>query len=413
MTVLTAQPQQLSERPERTGANVTGPEPVRAHFPGLDGLRGSAAIAVILCHFAVFLPKDSVAAYVLGIGWTGVDLFFVLSGFLITGILWDAKGSPHYFRNFYARRTLRIFPLYYGFLVAMLIASKFATSDVQQFRDAQPWLWTYTANYWFSTREHWSPWAEAVVHLWSLSVEEQFYLVWPVVVWYFSRRNLIRLCVLVMLGALAVRLWFTARGMDGFVMYTWTPTRADSLAAGAIVALLLRGPGGERFVRRVVAFGGAIGFVLLAFLLPAFDPTKHPWRATVIYTDLALICTALVFWSTDARSLWGIPKRFYELRGLRIIGRYSYGLYVLHLPLMYAITFAAHRWGLHDPNHATWRSGLAMMAVSAALTFAAAVVSFHAFEQPLLRLKRYIPEGRGSNDMPTPGVNFAGTRNIL
>src|SRR5687768_1805284 len=179
-----------------------------SHWPALDGLRGTAVIAVLVCHYAVLLPRTP-AVGLLEIGWAGVDLFFVLSGFLITGILLDARGTPHYLRNFYARRALRIFPLYYGFLAVTLLVSlavKLAPGasheGLRHLWAAQPSLWTYTANYWMPAQTAWSPWSEVVIPLWSLSVEEQFYLVWPLVVCRLSERGLVRLCVGIVAGAL-------------------------------------------------------------------------------------------------------------------------------------------------------------------------------------------------------------------
>jgi peptidoglycan/LPS O-acetylase OafA/YrhL len=396
----------LTATPPVPRADVVNSSPAiqpHARIAGLDGLRGSAAICVVLCHFAVLLPNRSILAYALSNGWTGVDLFFVISGFLITGILFDAKGSPHYFRNFYVRRTLRIFPLYYGFLVAtvavMLIVPRVprlaaSSGDVQQLWDAQPWLWTYTANYWASIpKANWSKWAESVVHLWSLSVEEQFYLVWPVVVFALSRRNLIRLCVAIPFAALAIRVWFTWRGMDWFVMYTWTPTRADSLAAGALVALLIRVPRGVQRMRRMFNWLGPLAAVLAVPLFWAFDPTKNPWRATLIYTDLAVLFAALLFWSTDTGSLRGVAKRFYELRPLRAIGRYSYGVYVFHLPLLYITTHAAERFAHYDPINKTWRPGLTLLALNLALTAAVSLLSYRACERRFLEMKAFFRNG--------------------
>src|SRR3954469_25711168 len=132
--------------------------PVRRRFPALDGLRGTAILAVLICHYSSLMPKNSALAGILMNGWAGVDLFFVISGFLITEILFDAKDTPNYFRNFYARRILRIFPLYYGFLaivmLLMLVLSlpRFGNlaAELGPLWSAQPWLWSFTANFWIA-----------------------------------------------------------------------------------------------------------------------------------------------------------------------------------------------------------------------------------------------------------------------
>ena len=332
----------------------------------------------------------------LELGWAGVDLFFVLSGFLITGILLDAKGTPHSFRNFYARRILRIFPLYYGFLAVTLVATlvryETAGSDgLHQIWGAQPWLWTHTANYWHAAQTAWTPWAEIVVPLWSLSVEEQFYLVWPLVVLRCSQRTLIRVCIGIFVGALVLRLVLTLTGVHWFTLYAMTPTRADALAAGALLAAIVRLPDGRRLARKCANYAGPVAAILLIVLSGGFDPTRHPWQRVYLYSALAVFFAALLVWAMDATSLRGVPNRFYNLRVLRAIGRYSYGIYVLHLPLYYITLLVAARWRLFDPNHPIWAAALLLVGVNAVLGGARAVVSFEFFEKPILNMKRFFP----------------------
>jgi peptidoglycan/LPS O-acetylase OafA/YrhL len=382
-------------------ADLMGTARTPHRWPALDGLRGSAVLAVLVCHYSSLLPQ-SPAVGTLELGWAGVDLFFVISGFLITGILFDAKGSAHFFRNFYARRTLRIVPLYYGSLAVTLLvmlALRFTSvsprGGLEQLWAAQPSLWTYTANYWIPAQKTWSPWAEIVIPLWSLSVEEQFYLLWPLVVFRFSRRALIWICVAVFAGALLVRLGITASGATTwFAIYTMTPTRADALAAGALVALLLRSPNDEahRRTRTLSNRAAVISAVALCFISGGFDPIHHPWLRNFLYTDLAILFAAVLFWSIDAGSLRGIPSRFYSLPVLRTIGGYSYGVYVVHLPLMYLLTATATRWNRYDPIHPTWPASLALIAVNVAVTGGVALLSFHFFEKQFLKLKCHFPD---------------------
>ena len=389
-----------------TGALETSPIG-RRHLPGLDGLRGGAILLVLVCHYSLVLPKSFAPAGVLVNGWTGVDLFFVLSGFLITGILFDAKGTRHYFRNFYARRVLRIFPLYYGFLFILLISLlilKFApwksvesirsasATDIQNLWGFQPWLWTYTANIRMAFYKSWTDWLDLIAPLWSLSVEEQFYLVWPLVVCSLSHRKLMKVCVGIMIGALGVRLLLTARGTDFFANYVLTPTRADSLAAGALVALLLRLPDGERITRKLCKYSGAIGAVLVCALAAGFDP-RHPWLRDLLYSALALFFAALLFWSIDGKSLYGIPKRFYEVRLMRALGGYSYGIYVVHLPILMVTKSLLASHAFFDPARESWIAACTLIALNMALTCGFAFLSFHLYEKQFLKLKRYFPEG--------------------
>lgn len=239
----------LSEaKPSATDPFFSG----RRHFPELDGLRGLAILMVLLFHYATLLP--SFVLPVFGQGWAGVQLFFVLSGFLITGILLDSKGQEHYFRNFYARRTLRIFPLYYGVLSVLLIALLVFRLGFPQvwahkhlaplLWSYQPWLWTYTANIQMAIH---NKVMFLVGHFWTLCVEEQFYLVWPLVVFAFSRKTVLRICVALIAGALVIRLTLTGLGAGGGTNFVLTPCQMDSLAAGALVATLIRLRGGTQW----------------------------------------------------------------------------------------------------------------------------------------------------------------------
>src|SRR5206468_651405 len=158
-------------------------------------LRGLAILLVIAFHTLRVTGKEGLigrfGAAIQDSGWIGVDLFFVLSGFLITGILLDSLGKPGYFRNFFARRTLRIFPLYYAvltvslFLVPALIGLQRLPELYHRLLENQLWLWTYAANYLQATGRHTLP---GFGHFWSLAIEEQFYLLWPFVV-YLGRVN--------------------------------------------------------------------------------------------------------------------------------------------------------------------------------------------------------------------------------
>lgn len=376
----------------------------RQHWPALDGLRGSAILAVMTCHYASLLPHDSPIAGVLTFGWAGVDLFFVLSGFLITGILIDAKGDGRYFRNFYARRALRIFPLYFGLLLAILVVllvldhvplgpiasvPSGSDQDIRLLWSYQPWLWTYTMNFRFAFQMDWGPWVDSVAPLWSLSVEEQFYLVWPLIVFCASRRTLLRICLGILVVVPAVRLAMTAGGVHFFAVYVLTFTRADALAAGGLLALLLRRPEGVRLVRRLTPYTGAAAGILLLFSLRGFDPLNYPFLRDMLYTALAISFATLIAWSIDPAAMWGIPNRFYNQRLLRRIGTYSYGLYVFHVPVINLTRESAMALGYFTPAAEQWGPSLALIGVNLVLTFALAIASFHLYEARFLRLKRF------------------------
>ena len=215
----------------------------------LDGLRGVAVLMVMAFHFHQFgagpsvVQVDVAADKVLGAGWAGVELFFVLSGFFITGILLALKdGRGGYFGTFYSRRVLRIFPLYFVFLIMMLIAlpaiGAFGGSELERLRDAGPWQLLFAQNIWILAADAQSVNPYGTVHLWSLAVEEQFYLVWPLAVLLLGKRGLVALCVALVVMSPLLRLAMLSTDAHPFAVYVFSPVRADALAVGALLAVI-------------------------------------------------------------------------------------------------------------------------------------------------------------------------------
>lgn len=373
-----------------------------AHVPELDGVRGIAILMVMALHFLcspITAPQsrlEYLLGRVTGYGAWGVDLFFVLSGFLITGILWDTRGKAEYFKTFYMRRTLRIFPLYYGtlFVLVVLIPAGLLQRYAPQalrIRELQWWLWPYLANVYVAKQGAFD--IPYVSHFWTLAVEEHFYLVWPFVVGLASRATILRVSVVASAFALMMRMVFEHWYPGTLYGHVLTPFRLDALCIGACLALAVRGPLGFSGMASVAKRGWplAAAGVLVCSVLNAKLPGKLPVQA-LRETFLALLFGfAIVLASyVDGPELL---KRALRSQALRFFGTYSYGLYVFHGIIAYGL-------GLHGSLPHFERltgghlSGLLLQALVASLaSIVLAVLSYELFEERFLRLKaRFEPK---------------------
>jgi peptidoglycan/LPS O-acetylase OafA/YrhL len=363
----------------------------------LDGVRGLAIGLVLLHHFFELtapapLLIDRIAFGVAESGWLGVDLFFVLSGFLITGILTDTKGTPGYFVNFYARRTLRIFPLYYAtlfmFFVALpLVPHPFATEYVSDSSPDQAWFWTYLTNFRIAARGAWYDHLVPTV-FWSLAIEEQFYLIWPVLVLSFTRRTLMRICVALIGVAFAVRVVLSLSQVNPITTFVLTAARMDCLLVGGLLALILRCDNAfQRTARGALWAAPALGLVLLVLSLPhgTLDWRDSPTN-TVGFSAVALFCGSILVLAVNAAPHAAI-RRLFESRLLRVLGKYSYAMYIFHGPSgtlvkqVYDFDQAPLVLGSQLPLTVLY-SALATL-----VTLAIAWVSWRLIECPFLRLQ--------------------------
>jgi peptidoglycan/LPS O-acetylase OafA/YrhL len=355
------------------------------------------AIAMVMAlHFVYPLEARSfierVASRASGYGLWGVDLFFVLSGFLITGILYDAKGSEGYFKNFYMRRTLRIFPLYYGvlFLLLFAIPRSFAASldpALLETRDAGPWLLTYLTNVFIARTNEFS--IPYVSHFWSLAVEEHFYLFWPFLIGFFSRVQAMRACVLLALFSLVLRIAMIAAGATALAPQVLTPCRLDTLCLGAFFALAIRGPGGASAwalgSRRWLPVTALAMFALSALhlLAPALDLVVIEVRGTV----LALFFAVLILNASSDAGFSPI-KRLFRWRPLGTLGKYSYGLYVFHGLVSYGFEQRHVFARLEALIGSHTLTSLAYVTAGVGLSFLISIASYELFEVRFLALKK-------------------------
>lgn len=369
----------------------------------LDGVRGVAILLTLMFHS--FDPTLSWSI----LGERGVDLFFVLSGFLITGILIETRDRSNYFRNFIVRRAVRILPLYYLFIVLMLFAlpplvdalgDRITVPDeFHQLRDGPDGLWTvwvYLQNFVLGRGPGSLP---GLGHLWSLAVEEQFYLFWPVVIWFLPPSKRFVAFAGGVVGSMILRtvlLWTGVNGTYGAREYTFN--RLDALLLGALGALYLRDVAARRQLQPIVdrfSKKWVIALVVLVGLFPNVEITDGPLEAPAsLFPNLAygpgLTVISVLFFVYVLRAatdrLTPRVDRFTKWRGNLILGKYSYAIYLFHYPI--AHTLQPKDGGGFTPVGDPIVDSLIAMAVATAISLAIARVTWDLWERPWLRLKR-------------------------
>jgi|HubBroStandDraft_2_1064218.scaffolds.fasta_scaffold44768_1 peptidoglycan/LPS O-acetylase OafA/YrhL len=363
----------------------------QGRVPELDGLRGLAILLVLVGHYFA-VPGVGAASLLNGywfrLGWTGVDLFFVLSGFLIGGILLEARTSPNYFKTFYARRFFRIIPLYYAwillYVILSLAARNFLSARVgsvqkldisilahflflQNFRE---FLTSTISFWWFSST-------------WSLAVEEQFYLVSPLLVRYLPKRALAGVLVSVVFSAPALRFLIRTGVSNGpWLAYRLMPCRADSLAVGVLAALLWNNPKTRAWLEThalVLYAPFAILFYGVAWLWRWHSDPLQALTQTVGYTWLALFFAVSLLLVLSRRK--SFLAAFMRLGFLRDIGGVSYCIYIIHT----AVFLFFHQILLGALPAVTDGKAAGVTLLAALATYGIAKLSWRFFEQPLLR----------------------------
>jgi peptidoglycan/LPS O-acetylase OafA/YrhL len=372
--------------------------------PALDGLRGFAVLMVFFFHYGGGLQSTSPAVRLIGyisqVSWLGVVLFFALSGFLITGSLWDSVGQPHRLRNFYARRALRIFPLYFA---ALLAAALFALSRGTTFVQLKPLtLFVFFLQDFphLATRALETPHTLPLYHLWTLAVEEQFYLLWPLILLLaHSRRHATRLSLWV-LGITEIFLYSVyalaafqgarvSRLYDYFLL-----THTGALALGAAVSLSMgsrnaadgRKPGSHRIIRKYARPAFFAGIAI--YLLTSFNAgTLYLIGPLQFWLGLPAISTAAAA-SIPLVLRKGLPRSVFSFGPLGWLGRISYGFYIFHILLEPLFDYLGAAIS-HSTSGEYYQ--IVRLVVAFLLTCLVSWLSFHLFEVPILSLKRFFP----------------------
>jgi peptidoglycan/LPS O-acetylase OafA/YrhL len=359
--------------------------------PQLDGLRAFAVLSVLVAHFWQPGPFPWILRQV-DPGFLGVRLFFVLSGFLITRILIECRDHAEaaaanrllMVRQFYGRRVLRIFPLYYFIVLVGILA------DVRPARDMWPWLVTYTSNFYTAL---WQQNPAYFGHFWTLAVEEQFYLVWPWLV-IFTPRRWLMVVVSVAVGVAPVFRDVTL-GRDAWGTLPWASL--DTLGLGAMLAILMhqttRPDVTYRRLQRLVLPIGLAGYLALHALAE-----RDGDRVLVAFHEIAYGGVCCWFVASVDQGLKGPAGRLLGWSPLVYLGKISYGIYAYHLfvPWLFASGFAPFPRQL--PPH-----GGARFVIGTVATVGIASVSWHLFERPINRLKRYLPYGSPATSKAVTG----------
>ncbi len=361
-------------------------------IPELDGLRGLAILLVILDHYVAsannarlgLWPHRALSLFT--VGWSGVDLFFVLSGFLIGGILLDARDSPTYFRTFYLRRVFRILPVYYTWILLYALTVGWVLwrspgwlgVSLSSFKPALIQL-LFLQNMQFGTQV--LAWAWFGV-TWSLAVEEQFYLIAPPLIRFLTARRLFfflvgTICAAPVLRVMVSRIWMPGTTAASFLM----PCRADALACGILLAMAWRSDSARRFLKANAVLVRRIFMGLSAGVLALLWWLLHPSSligASIGYTWMALFYTCLLVLTLTQEGSWIAQAMRFPM--LRRLGTISYCVYILH----YAFNLLMHRLILHGSPEIFDAQGVGVTVLALTLTIGVASFSWRYFERPLI-----------------------------
>ncbi|MBA2746545.1 MAG: acyltransferase [Flavisolibacter sp.] len=359
----------------------------RVYYPALDVLRGLAICFVVFYH-----NFESVSFF--RFGWMGVDLFFVLSGYLITDLLLKTRENKFFFRNFYIRRVLRIFPLYYLVLIAfftlapLIFSQQGPNTTFSYYTENKAWFLMYFQN-WLLV-EKGPPPMPFLAHFWSLAVEEQFYMFWPVLVFFVKKLSNLRTLILLLIVFSVITRVFTWVQFPNEVesFYCSTLTRMDSLLMGSLLAVHLKQ---GKTISAAWINGAIISFMLLigcSLFIYGNVRQDNALFPTIGYTVSAIFFASLLFLllKNEAKLLGWIR----HLKALSFIGKISYGIYVFHIPIYLVLSTQLTRL-FAEKMPPSFDFALFVSILSVLITVAASTMSFYLIEKPILSLKKHFP----------------------
>ncbi len=358
----------------------------------LDGLRGLAIFMVFLRH-TILLPEqgyDRLKAAV-DFGHLGVDLFFVLSGFLITGILFGSKNRSHYFRNFYARRSLRIFPLYYFYLTLYYVAAvhfkwiNFGEAKAAKAAADLHWAWFYGTN--IEIARTGSFITASLNQFWTLAIEEHFYLVWPLLVFFLNRRSILLATLLISVGSLLLRTFMDIYGVSGFTVLTFTLCRVDSFAIGGAFSILLTM---SEWRRKLAVWTGPGTLLFGILVLLSFFSGNLMLFSSIGYTLTSFFFAFAIGYLVLHKDTF--PALFFSRNWPRKLGKYSYALYIFHFPILIFVDRKLPLARLTADTHSVLLASALIVGLVAILSLGVAMLSWHLYEKRFIALKRFFPE---------------------